>query len=340
MPAPADAAHALREIYTPGLVGDDVDTTVLYEAYWDNRVVRDRRAWDEPGTGAGSGRDLSEVAGLLATEMLRSGLPEVMVRSVSSPGTLTSRRLDEDVRLLVSRGVGQLAENGVFQFFHQTFFEYAVSRALIHDHGRRGIDVLVARAMDQHDDYFLLAVVEQALMCAGRSRRRPDRRGQPCWNCSGCSPPNSKPKISNPLPRHCTTGCAVSFSPSVRRAPADRRDGAAAHAYLGLSRLDLPTVGGFLRLLPAPGRRFGEHDIAFLEAVAGRADNAWLAVIEVLARLLPRDPALVVAAVRRVRFAERAVERDRELANRGNCATFWSACSSGTPKRRCRCSRP
>ncbi|NVI90103.1 hypothetical protein HUX53_23160 [Actinomadura sp. BRA 177] len=313
----------LFEIYTPGLVGDDVDTTVLYEAYWDNRVVRDRRAWDEPGTGAGSGRDLSEVAGLLATEMLRSGLPEVMVRSVSSPGTLTSRRLDEDVRLLVSRGVGQLAENGVFQFFHQTFFEYAVSRALIHDHGRRGIDVLVARAMDQHDDYFLLAVVEQALMCAGRSRETAGPAGAAVLELLGLLAAELEAEdlesaaaaLHHGLRRVVLAVCAQSPLLTGEMVPLLTR-------ILASPRLDLPTVGGFLRLLPAPGRRFGEHDIAFLEAVAGRADNAWLAVIEVLARLLPRDPALVVAAVRRVRFAERAVERDRELANRGELRDF------------------
>jgi hypothetical protein len=112
----------LCEVYNPSHVSVVVDTTGLFQEYWDNRVMRDRRAWDSATDRGDVDRDLSETAQILAMEMLRSGLPEAIVSSVTLPGFMTSKRFREEIDLLARRGVGQHTSNGVFQFFHQTFF--------------------------------------------------------------------------------------------------------------------------------------------------------------------------------------------------------------------------
>ncbi|WP_432868621.1 TIR domain-containing protein [Microbispora rosea] len=308
----------LFEIYAPGQVSEVVDPTGLYEAYWDNRVLQDRRVWDSTADRGDSDRDLSEAVKLLALEMLRTGLPEVNIGTLALPASMTSRRLNEEIDLLVRRGVGQRADNGVFQFFHQTFFEYAASRALVFDHGKAGIDALIARAEEQHDDYFLLAVLEQTLLCAGKAQDSTGHAADAIHRLLlrfAKEVENDGKAARYGLRRVILAVCAQS--------PLLRDDIVSSlTAILASPRFELPALRGFLQLLPAPGRRFGRHDLAFLGAAAGRKDNAWLAVIDVLVRLLPRDSPSVITAVRRLRFVERAVEGDRELAHRGELRDF------------------
>jgi hypothetical protein len=91
---------------------------------------------------------------------------------------------------------------------------------------------------------------------------------------------------------------------------------------LGSRELSLPSLRQFLDLLPSPGRSYGPHDIAFLKAVSGRVDNAWIAVLEVLGRLLPRDSAQVLATVRDLGIVERAASGGHETSTRGELADF------------------
>jgi hypothetical protein len=316
----------LFEIYNPGRVADVVDTTGLYEAFWNSRIVRDRRAWDHGGDTGGGDRDLSATTHVVALEMLRTGRPEVIVGSMTLPGGMTADQVETDLRALVRRGVGQYTENGVFQFFHQTFFEYAASRALVFGHGRAGIDALVARVQRERDDYFVLAVLEQTLLCAGRAREPADhaaavltglltrfaadlRDGQPTGPRTGGT------AGSYGLCRVVLAVCAQS------PLPGDEMTGPLTEV-LAAKAFELPALRSFLQLLPSPARRFGRLDRDLLRAAAGRADNAWIAVVETLTRLLPRDRAAVPDAVRHAGLIDRVVAGDAELAHRGELRDF------------------
>ncbi|TXS54414.1 trypsin-like peptidase domain-containing protein [Streptomyces sp. t39] len=303
----------LFEIYTPGQVSGVVDTTGLYEAYWDHRVLRDRRSWDGTGEAGDRDRDLGDTAAALALEMLRTGLPEARVAAVRLPPGLTSARLGQEIALLQRRGVGRLA-GGVFQFFHQTFFEYAASRALIARAGAGGIRALIGRVRERaDDDYFLLAVLEQAWLCADRTQE-------------------VAPAASAELGALLSTFARDTGSGGGPARYGLRRTvlSVAAQGTLvtGAMRPDLLTVlaapstsvsalGRFLALLPCPGRDFGPQDTACLTAAVGRPDNAWLAVVEVLGRLLSKEPARAVAELRGLGLVERSVAGEGGVGTRG-----------------------
>ncbi|WP_055600329.1 trypsin-like peptidase domain-containing protein [Streptomyces aureus] len=309
----------LFEIYTPGQVPDVVDTTGLYETYWDHRVTRDRRSWD-PGGGnhPDHGRDLGGTAVALALEMLRTGRPEAWLDRVRRPAGLTAAQLREEAGLLEKRGVGHFV-NGVFQFFHQTFFEYAASYALVHGRGAAGLGALVARLQEADgEDYFSLAVLEQAWLCADRTQDAAD--------AAAATVAQLLKTISDDLDEERTT---VRYG--LRRAvlsvcaqsslPTEEMLTDLLHV-LGSPRLALPALRQFLELLPAPGRGYGSRDADCLKAAVARADNAWLAVLEVLDRLLPRDPGEAVGAVRTTGLVERATRGDHVLSTRGEFADF------------------
>ncbi|WP_217207012.1 TIR domain-containing protein [Streptomyces sp. AC550_RSS872] len=321
----------LFEIYTPARVPDVVDTTGLYEAYWEHRVARDRRSWDRTGIRAEheheheQERDLGAAAMALALEMLRTGVPEARVDRVRLPDSLTSQDLGRDIALLVRRGVGQLS-GGVFQFFHQTFFEYAASRALVHRRGGAGLRALVRHLRGlPGDDYFLLAVLEQAWLCADRpqsvapaaekvlgellrefARATDDTR----------DPLGDHPVVRYGLRRAVLSVCAQSSLLTDELMPDLLR-------LLGSADgLPLPALRQFLALLPSPARPYGRRDIAVLTTASRRSDLAWITVLEVLERLLPRDSAQVLDTVAALELVERAVAGEEFLSTRGELARF------------------
>lgn len=308
----------LFEIYTPGQVPDVVDTTGLYEAFWDQRVSRDRRSWEPAGARSHHDRDLGETAVALALEMLRTGRPEASADRVRLPAGLTAARLKEEAGLLETRGVGHFA-GGVFQFFHQTFFEYAASRALVHGRGAAGLGALVEQLrVPEGEDYFLLAVLEQAWLCADRTQEAADAASAMVEKLLiGIADDldNGGATIRYGLRRAVLSVCAQSSLVTPGMVPDLLR-------ILGSPRLALPVLRQFLELLPTPGRPYDPRDSACLKAAAARADNAWLAVLEVLGRLLPRDPGKVVGTVVESRLVERAVEGGHELASRGELSNF------------------
>ncbi|WP_329269097.1 trypsin-like peptidase domain-containing protein [Streptomyces sp. NBC_01451] len=308
----------LFEIYTPGQVPDVVDTTGLYETYWDHRVTRDRRSWDLGSDRPDQGRDLGGTAVALALEMLRTGRPEAWVDRVRLPAGLTAARLKEEAGLLEKRGVGHFT-NGVFQFFHQTFFEYAASYALVHRRGAAGLGALVERLQEADgEDYFLLAVLEQTWLCADRTQDAAD--------AAAATLAKLLKTISDDLDKERTT---VRYG--LRRAvlsvcaqsslPTEEMLTDLLH-ILGSPRLALLALRQFLDLLPAPGRGYESRDADCLKAAAARADNAWLAVLEVLDRLLPREPGEVVGAVRTAGLLERATDSGHELSTQVEFARF------------------
>ncbi|MFK0113222.1 trypsin-like peptidase domain-containing protein [Streptomyces sp. NPDC091217] len=308
----------LFEIYTPGQVPDVVDTTGLYETYWDHRVTRDRRSWDPGGNHPDHGRDLGGTAVALALEMLRTGRPEAWVDRVRLPAGLTAAQLKEETGLLEKRGVGHFA-NGVFQFFHQTFFEYAASYALVHGRGAVGLGALVERLQEADgEDYFSLAVLEQAWLCADRTQDAADAAAATVGKLLKTISDDldeERNTVRYGLRRAVLSVCAQSSLPTEEMLTDLLR-------ILGSPRLALPALRQFLELLPAPGRGYESRDTDCLKAAAARADNAWLAVLEVLDRLLPRDPGEVVGAVRTTGLLERATEGGHELSTRGEFADF------------------
>ncbi|MFG3141697.1 trypsin-like peptidase domain-containing protein [Streptomyces sp. NPDC048211] len=308
----------LFEIYTPGQVPDVVDTTGLYETYWEQRVARDRRSWEPTAAGSPQDRDLGETAVALALEMLRTGRPEASVDRVRLPASLTAARLREEVALLETRGVGHFA-GGVFQFFHQTFFEYAASRALVHGRGAAGLGALVEQLqVPEGEDYFLLAVLEQAWLCADRTQEAADAASamvERLLKTIAGDLDGGLATIRYGLRRAVLSACAQSSLLTPAMLPDLLR-------ILGSPGLALPSLRQFLELLPSPGRPYAPRDSACLKAAAARDDHAWLAVLEVLGRLLPRDPGQVVSTVVASGLVERAVEGGHELTSRGELSAF------------------
>ncbi|MGW2960847.1 TIR domain-containing protein [Streptomyces sp. NPDC001220] len=309
----------LFEIYTPGDVPDIVDTTGLYEAYWDHRIVSDRRYWDGGGERPSPGRDLADTAMALALEMLRTGKPEAHLARVRLPSTLPPGRFSRDVKLLVARGVGQCS-GGVFQFFHQTFFEYAASRALVHEPGGSGLRALVRYVRGQEsDDYFLLAVLEQAWLCADRRSDcalAAEETVGDLLRTFASTPAHERATPRYGLRRAVLSVCAQSSLLTAGMLPD------LLHLLRSDERLPLPALNQFLTLLPAPARPYGENDIAVLQAALERRDHAWITVLEVLGRLLPRDTEQVFMTIETLQFIPRATAGKDSLATRGELAEF------------------
>ncbi|MCS7481835.1 TIR domain-containing protein [Umezawaea endophytica] len=287
----------LFQLYAPSAIADNVDITDLYYEFWRDRVVRDRRV----GSAEESSDDVDLAGSVrqLAVAMLRDGIPEVAPDRSFDPG---ERRREVD--LLVQRGVGELvvgSSGQAFRFFHQTFFEFAAAQALLHARRADALALLHDRIRGRPDDYLLLAVFEQAWLCAWRddsmvsaarnlavrmladlSRTFTDRAGDPF-----------------PYALQRTILSVLAQSPDV---PEECWE-PFGHV---LARASLPVARDCLALMPPPQRRWTEHDVDVLKACADRADAAWVSVLGVLSRLAQRDPELAVVGARRLELTKRA----------------------------------
>ncbi|WP_153468560.1 hypothetical protein [Streptomyces kaniharaensis] len=168
----------LFEVSAPGLPDvAEVDATNLYDRYWEHRIRRDLRA----GTAPAETADVSRAAEALAELMLAEGRPELPAAAVRGrlPGRMAPFRPEADAApgldALVTRGVVERQGEGAllqYSFFHQTLFEYAAGHGLCALEGR-GLGHPVQDLLDwlrtRPNDQFRLAVVEQALVQAGRS---------------------------------------------------------------------------------------------------------------------------------------------------------------------------
>ncbi|GIE88128.1 NACHT domain-containing protein [Actinoplanes regularis] len=144
-------------------VETEIDVTDLFDKYWQLRVRTDART---NRTGSGPDDDLSIAAEMLAVVMLAAGTPRV-----DSAGTRALERVEgllDDLATLVRRSVVHEVGDGLREFFHQTFFEYAVARAIV-ALGATALDALVTRTLVRPDDAFLGAVTQQALVYACRT---------------------------------------------------------------------------------------------------------------------------------------------------------------------------
>ncbi|WP_156391041.1 MULTISPECIES: hypothetical protein [unclassified Nocardioides] len=151
------ALRMLFELYAPSTVPVTISATTLYQRYWTDRVMTDRRTWTPKGHHVG--HDLTGACLTLAAGMLRAGVPEVRLASAQILNFPQPVR-QEDVDELCGRGVGSMTQQGAFRFFHQTFFEFAAALLLLDHEG--GLTAAITRSNEKPDDYFLAAVVEQA----------------------------------------------------------------------------------------------------------------------------------------------------------------------------------
>ncbi|WP_413098748.1 hypothetical protein [Streptomyces sp. Inha503] len=158
----------------------EIDATGLYRRYWDHRVVTDRRQHGNPS--ATAPEDLSSITGAIAVVLMSAGRTELsredLVDRLTSPHggprpawPYEPARVRSSLDLLLDRGVlGRGASDGI-HFFHQTMFEYAAARGLLHLTGARALLSLCEWIGSHPRDFFVGAILEQLLMLAAGSER-------------------------------------------------------------------------------------------------------------------------------------------------------------------------
>ncbi|SUA46442.1 TIR domain-containing protein [Nocardia africana] len=275
----------LFELYAPGVVPSTIDATELMERFWNDRVFRDRRIWT---TAVEENRDsdLTGTAMRIAHQMIRTGVPEVVVADIPVPTPADRGRLHAEMEQLCSRGVGQRGEFGTFTFFHQTFFEFAAAKNLL----ARSVSPTTAlsrRVRDRPDDAILLAILEQTWICAYRSpdphRSAADRLMMEVLTASADT--LQRPPFSL---RRCAVVVGAQSALDV-----------ASRAMLGEAlrrEADSVVVRDYLALLPRPGRPWTAADTALLLRCWARTDSSWHSAVDVLRRVAAADPEHALAA--------------------------------------------
>jgi hypothetical protein len=266
----------LFDLYAPGKVPPEIDPTSLFEHYWSDRVLADRRSWARP-----AGRpdeDLSATTMRIAHEMLKLGRPQVVIDDLPRLNPSDGASLGNDIVGLCNRGVGSMSPGNLFTFFHQTFFEYAAAQDLLRQPG--SLDVLVARATRVPDDYFLAPVLEQSWICAWRS---------PATQSSTRTLTHAhlQPTAPSSLRRVAVRVVAQSaVTPDIHADIVDL-----------LSEADPSLVKEYLALRPRPGRPWTDSDTELLSALRSRTNPIWHACVEVLRRLATSSPEAARQAV-------------------------------------------
>ncbi|MDQ0867280.1 ATP-binding protein [Arthrobacter globiformis] len=261
----------------------DLDVTALYELYWKQRVQQDLG----PGRdGAASHHDLSRTAGQVALQMLELGSPEVQeteMDSVSEEGGRSSLLLLERRNILTRTGP-------LLSFFHQTMFEFAAAKTILHRDPALGLQILLTRVLERPSDLFVGAVLEQALILFGKHRRlRPDLSKVLSILCS--SEFDSLQGIGL---------IGVAHNSWVHATDDDQVPG--SHTIIeALERLPGPLVRQFLRAIPRIERLDIELTLHQLSAVWGRKEaSLCLEVLETANKLRHRYPTQVATWFRLV----------------------------------------
>jgi hypothetical protein len=286
----------LSELYSPGTVPPTIDVTGLYELFWLDRVCQDRRVGVRTGDSLEATWDLSGCAAELALRMLRSGIPQITF------DTDILSRWREEINLLCRRGVGGVGSGGVrpgaqFQFFHQTFFEFAAAQALLARYGGQALEKLRGRVLAQPADYVRLAVFEQTWLCAWRNDDHHAIARELAANLLDAADHHAEA-----VP-YSVRRIVLSVLFQIAEVPSK------LHPRL----LDLVAVTDpamlrdALALTPAPHRYLSADDLALLACCVKRDDATWVTVIEVLDRLAGRDPGLALDALSRSGLLDKVV---------------------------------
>lgn len=254
----------------------DLDVTALYELYWKQRVRQDLG----PGRdSAASYHDLSRTAGEVALQMLELGSPEVQeteMDSVSEEGERSSLLLLERRNILSRTGP-------LLSFFHQTMFEFAAAKTILHRDPALGLQILLTRVLERPTDLFVGAVLEQALILFGKHRRlRTDLANVLSVLCS--SEFDSLQGIGL---------IGVAHNSWVHATDNDRAPGSRTITE-ALERLPAPLVRQFLRAIPRIECLDIELTLRQLSAVWGRREaSLCLEVLETTNKLRHRYPTQV-----------------------------------------------
>lgn len=176
-------------LYRPGHIPPKIDVARLYADFWANRVAADRRV----GVGQDSrGADLAETVCELALHMLADGA--IFLTDARARNILAEReRTGLDV--LIDRGIIRRTSDGMIEFFHQSFFEYAAARGVLDSFSDEGLGLLrervLARTAEDSElasDLLTVGVLEQALLLAAdcaelATRAAADEVFAALWDC-------------------------------------------------------------------------------------------------------------------------------------------------------------
>lgn len=257
----------------------EVDVSRIYREYWDRRVVTDKRL--EGGSARQSiGADLSRITGRIAIVLLAIGRTELERDVLIENVMLISSDLDleeiiSNVDELLQRSVLKLQSERI-SFFHQTMFEYAAAKGLIASYGASAVYSLVPVFIEQPEDLFVGAVLEQLLILAGR----------------------------NPLAREAFTTSLALLAQSthislhnIALAAGAHHPGLSAPIVTLLESANEETASRYAQIAPSvAGVDFSEL-VTNLEVVWKR-ERCRHAVLESLERLAAREPNLILSTLR------------------------------------------
>lgn len=134
-----------------GRLPTDLTITGLYESYWDRRICRDR---------SGHRSEFADAQESVALWLARKILAQSDIRlSLSVSGTVAGgpRRSSRAVVALLGEGLLRY-ESGRYEFFHQSFAEFAVARCLNSEGNRDELHMLtVALQGDPHSHFWPVA---------------------------------------------------------------------------------------------------------------------------------------------------------------------------------------
>ena len=154
----------LFAVYAPTEIPTEVNTISLFLEFWRKRVDADWRAGrPEPEP---SSRNLSEAAAWMATAILMDGSLQVdrnQINLAISQGHIGQ----QDVVDLATRGILHRVTTGKghegYEFFHQTFFEFAAAWAIITGKSNVRMQDLYSHLKEHQFDSLRIPVIQNAL---------------------------------------------------------------------------------------------------------------------------------------------------------------------------------
>lgn len=154
----------LFAVYAPTEIPKEVNAISLFLEFWRKRVDSDWRAGrQEPEPGS---RNLSGAAAWMAGVMLMDGSLQVNSNQINlaiSQGHLGQ----EDVAELATRGILHRVTTGKgiegYEFFHQTFFEFAAAWAIVADKSNVSMRDLYSHLKENQFDSLRIPVIQNAL---------------------------------------------------------------------------------------------------------------------------------------------------------------------------------
>ena len=153
----------LFSVYAPQQVNhQEVNTFKLFDDFWAFRVIGDCRLFDNNNQNkphadetTNNEVDTSNLVKQIALTMTAMGTTEI------DKATLVEWN-NEQLQLLVNRGVLVYPSPTVVSFFHQTFFEHAAGRGLAELSG--GLAAMTNKVLAEPDNLYLLPVFEQTVL--------------------------------------------------------------------------------------------------------------------------------------------------------------------------------